>query len=103
MNALTADQVAEWEAYDVLDPIGTWREDFRMGQICNTIIMALHSIFAAKGSKHELSAWDFIPKYGEEAQKKKDMPKKQSIEEMKATIFSIAGAAGKRKREHAHG
>ena len=30
LDALTSKQISEWEAYDRLDPIGTWREDFRM-------------------------------------------------------------------------
>ena len=36
LEELTAFQLAEWEAFDTIDPIGNFRGDFRMANICAT-------------------------------------------------------------------
>ena len=74
-----------------------------MGQVCNTIMQAIHSIFAAKGAKYDFTPWDFIPEYGVKRKKKIQEPKKQTVEELKAAILSIVGQTGRRKRKYPHG
>ena len=82
----------EWEAYDALDPVGAWRDDFRFGQVCATIVRSIHA--ALSGSTCEVSALDFIPKWGIRdsgvKKKKEETVRKQSVDEMKEILFSIA-------------
>jgi hypothetical protein len=45
LDELTSYQLAEWEAYDELDPIGEWRDDFRiasLSSLISNIVLALY-------------------------------------------------------------
>ena len=81
----------------MLDPIGTWRDDFRMGQVCATIVQSIHSVVSTKGSAPSgVTAKDFIPEWG--VIKKVQPIKQQTVEEMKSTIQSIASFFGVKKK-----
>lgn len=57
---LTARQLAEWEAYNTLDPIGEDREDLRMGILASTIANMIGGAVAGKKAK-TFKPEDFIP------------------------------------------
>lgn len=48
---LTARQLADWEAYDKIEPVGQYRTDHMMGMLCSLIKDSLTSIFGKKGNK----------------------------------------------------
>lgn len=84
MDQLTSTQLSEWEAYDKIDPIGTWREDFRMAYICSVISNLAISIHGKRGAKGR-TAIDFMPEWD----KVETEPVKQSVEEMKAVLLEV--------------
>lgn len=51
MEKLTANQLAEWQAYDSLDPIGEARADFRFSYLAHLITTLTSSVHGKKGSK----------------------------------------------------
>jgi hypothetical protein len=51
MNEITSEQFSEWEAYDRLDPIGKWREDFRLAYLCSMVTNLVISVHGKKGTK----------------------------------------------------
>lgn len=95
MDCLTSKQISEWEAYDKIDPIGTWREDFRLAKIESLITNIVQQLYAKKGSKPKLTTpLDFMVDWTGEGVVQE--PKKQSVEEMKATLMSFANAQNKK-------
>lgn len=89
MERLTAYQLAEWEAYDKLDPIGTWRDDYRMAYLASLMNNITISVHGKKGAKHSLPI-DFMPVW--DVQKQTMSPKKQTMEDMKAFALNFAKA-----------
>jgi len=87
LEKLTAYQLAEWEAYDRIDPIGTWRDDFRMAYLSTMMANLTIQVHGKKGAKL-LVPMDFMPEWDE--QKKTMQIKKQTMEEMKAFALSFA-------------
>jgi hypothetical protein len=69
-----------------------------MGQICNTVTQSVHSIFADKHTKYGFTPWDFIPEYGKKKKVVAERPKKQTVEEMKSIMKSIANHFRKGKK-----
>jgi hypothetical protein len=90
LEELTSEQISEWEAYDRLDPIGTYREDFRMAVIASQMTNLMIQAHGKKGSKLTDTA-DFMPKWGEDT----TTPKVQSMEEIKKALMSIASTHNK--------
>ena len=84
-------QISEWEAYDKIDPIGTWREDFRMAYLSSLITNLVISVHGKKGAK-TTTPIDFMPDWTGEGKE----PKKQSTEEMKQILLGIASAQNKK-------
>lgn len=84
MVELTAKQLAEWEAYDRLDPIGRWRDDFQMAYLASTMTNLAISIHGKKGAKLT-QVIDYMPKWDEEKQEYKV----QTVEEMKSVLTSL--------------
>lgn len=81
---MTAQQLAEWEAYHRIDPIGEEREDIRMAYICSTVANSV--IGAVAGKKGKLTkVGDFMPKWDEQTR-----VKQQTNEEMYATLMGMA-------------
>ena len=90
---MTSEQLSEWEAYDRLDPIGTWREDFRMAYMASLITNIARSIHGKQGVKMT-TLDDFMPDWAGERQEAEQ--KKQSVEEMKNLLLSIASSQNKK-------
>lgn len=53
-------KLMEWQAYDLIDPFGQDREDYRMGMV----VAALLNPHRKKGAK-AFTPGDFMPKWGE--------------------------------------
>lgn len=87
LDQLTSKQLSEWEAYDRLDPIGSWREDFRMAYLSSLITNLTISVHGKKGAK-TTTPMEFMPEWDREGVIHE--PKKQSVEEMKAIMMGIA-------------
>jgi hypothetical protein len=88
LDLLTGPQLNEWEAYDKIDPIGTWREDFRGAKLESLIINIVQQLYAKKGHSPVITtAAEFMPDW---TGGKKVEPKKQSVEEMKSILMSFA-------------
>lgn len=59
LNSLSSLELAEWMAYDKLEPFGELRDDYRAALICHT----LYQINASKDSP-KLNLEDFLIRYG---------------------------------------
>lgn len=86
--------MSEWEAYDRMDPIGTWREDFRMAYLSSLITNLTISVHGKKGAK-QTTIMDFMPKWDSLGDEKE--VKVQSVEDMKKALLEIAGAQNKKE------
>lgn len=76
--------MSEWEVYDRLDPIGTWRDDYRLAFVCALLSNLTLSVYGKRGTKMTLPT-DFMLEWDLE----KKEPKKQSVEEMKKILLGI--------------
>ena len=95
---LSSRQISEWEAYDRLDSIGSWREDFRFAQLMSLLVNIVTRIFAPKGhTPKNVSPIDFMPQWGDFAEYKIEPPQ-QSVEEMKQILLSIASSQNKKAK-----
>lgn len=89
LDQVTSAQLSEWEAYDKLDPIGTWRSDFQMAQLISVIHNIFNSLYCKKGQRPTTTnALDFMPDWDGEG--KQPMIKKTSPEEIKQIFVGIA-------------
>lgn len=99
MDQLTSAQISEWEAYDKIDPIGTWRDvDYPMAFLAHVITNLAISINAKEGTPMT-KAMDFMPNWsGEEVEEEVVI---QSPEEILAAFKKIANTQNKKiKREN---
>ena len=99
MDYLTSAQLSEWEAYDRLDPIGSWTDDFRTARLMTLIINITRALYPKKGHKPEfLTPDEFMPDWtGDE---KEEIIKQQDPEEMKQIFQAIVRAQNKKKALH---
>ena len=94
MDQLTSVQLSEWEAYSRIDPIGSWREDFRVAQLQSLIMNIVNVLYSKKGIKPEItSPIDFMPDWSGDNVKE---PEKMSMEEMERRLLSIANIQNKK-------
>lgn len=93
MDQLTSAQLSEWEAYDRLDPIGKWRDDYSFA-VLNALIINIVNKLYGKGKTKQYTPVDFIPNWSGE----KKPVKTQSIEDMKQALLNIAKSANTKKR-----
>jgi hypothetical protein len=97
---LTLKQLQEWEAYDVIDPVGKWRDEFQIASLSSLIVNIVNQLYHKEGETPKVvSTIDFLPDWSGE---RKIEPKKQSIEEMKRILLGIARGQNKmieRKRK----
>ena len=93
-------QLQEWEAYDVIDPVGKWRDEFQIASLSSLIVNIVNQLYHKEGETPKVvSAIDFLPDWSGE---RKIEPKKQSVEEMKRVLLGIARGQNKmieRKRK----
>jgi hypothetical protein len=91
LDLLSFDQLNEWEAYDKIDPIGTWREDFRMAYLASIVTNLTIAVHGKQGAKAK-TAIDFMPDWSGDPKE----PVKQSVDEMIAIMTAVAGASNKK-------
>jgi len=97
---LTAPQLAEWEAYNELEPIGAVRNDYMLGQLSAIVINLVSQIYKAKGSTPTtVKTEEFIPwwprtkvRKGKRVQSPEDI--KEIFRQLKANM-----EAGKKRDE----
>ena len=95
LEGLTSSQLSEWEAYDRIDPIGTWRDDFRGAKLESLILNIVNQLYAEKGKKPQVTtALDFMPDFTGE---RIDEKKKSSPEDILALFRGIAATQKKKK------
>ena len=92
---MTAYELAEWEAYDKLDPIGTWRTDFNSAQLQSLILNIVNQLYAPKGKKPEVTTpIDFMPDWTGD---RVDEKKKSTPQDILALFQGIAATQKKKK------
>lgn len=96
LDELTSEQLSEWQAYNTLDPIGDWTNDFRLARLSALIVNTVNAILGKKGTYKIVSASEFMPDWNNE----KPHPDQQSAEEMKETLMNIAGVKKKKDSEN---
>lgn len=98
MGQLTSTQLSEWEAYDRLDPIGSWRDDFRMASIEATLTNIHNAANTEQGKEVKTTTpGDFLPIW-DEVERNKVAEKRrvsQSLEEMRSALMAFASSQNK--------
>jgi len=94
LDQLTSIQLSEWEAYDRLDPIGTWRDDFRMALLASIITNVAMGMAGVKGKMTK--PLDFMPNWsGEEVD---DTMTAQSPDDILNAFKKIISVQNKNKK-----
>jgi hypothetical protein len=98
LDKLSSSQIADWEAYDKLDPIGTWREDFRFAFLMSFLQNIVSALYAKKNTTpKEYTPLDFMPIWDEELRKVIEDSKKQSPEQIKEFFLNMLKKPGQNK------
>jgi hypothetical protein len=100
LEQLTGEQLAEWRAYDQLEPIGVDRIEYGFAMLASVIMNIAISIFGKRNTKQFLPT-DFLPDW--DGTRKVEPKKKQSVEEMKQILQAIAGMQKGSKKEKGGG
>jgi len=122
LDELTSVQLSEWEAYDRLDPIGKWRDDFRIASLTSVVTNIARTLYhdSKKGELVLTSPSDYMPKWNideeEEEEVLEDLPEgmfrswtnqgwvireKQTMEQQKRILTGIVKASkvkGKKRK-----
>jgi hypothetical protein len=93
LDQLSGVQLLEWEAYDTLDPIGKWRDDFHMAYLASVVTNLMISIHCKEGTKLTKPI-DFMPDWiGDRDEVGQPT---QSVDEMKAILLTFANAQNRK-------
>ena len=90
-KGLNAKQINEWEAYNKLDPIGKWRDEYGWASLEASFTNLMTWAHAKRGTKH--TAADFIPNWDYDAPEE---VQQQTVEEMKKVFEAIAKSQNKK-------
>lgn len=91
IDSLTSRQLSEWEAYDKIDPIGEWREDYRFAQLMALVTNIVTKLYA-KDKPKMVEPIDFMPDYsGDIAAIKEDMESEKMKKQMYAVVRAFGG------------
>jgi hypothetical protein len=100
---LTSTQLSEWEAYDHLDPVGSWREDYRMAVIVASFTNIVNKLYCAEGKEPTVVVpLDFMPKWDLKAQEEEEEEVKaevQDVSDMKSLLMAFASAQNKKEEK----
>lgn len=88
MRELTTSQLAEWGAYNRLEPIGENRADYRISYLSSLLTNLVIKALGKQGAKLT-SVKDFLFKWDVEGEVKPQ----QSVEAMKSVFLSLASAS----------
>jgi hypothetical protein len=90
LDQLTSTQLSEWEAYDKTDPIGTWRDDFRMASLSALIVNIVQGLYHEEGVEPEIvSPSQYMPIWDSAIARKIREKPKQTAEALKNALMSI--------------
>lgn len=87
LQQLTATQLAEWEAYNALEPIGEERADYRISFLSSLIVNLAIRALGKRGDKLT-EVKDFVFEWDPEKHK----PKQMNIDQFKAVFHEIASS-----------
>ncbi len=93
---MTSEQLAEWEAYNRLEPIGDERIEFSLAMISSVLTNIAIAALGKPGAK-QTTPLDFLPKW-DAKEETKPKTKKQSVEEMKEILKTIATVYGSNRK-----
>lgn len=83
LDELTAEQLAEWEAFDKIDPIGDWRGDYHAALLSSVLTNLVIQVHGKSGAKLT-ELMDFMPNWdGEKTERG------QSPSEMKSILMAL--------------
>jgi hypothetical protein len=92
LDQLNSYQIAEWQAYNRLEPIEPWVDDYKWASLMAHMTNLQTWAHAKRGYASKYTAEDFMPNWtGEEKP-----IKKQSWQEMKEFLLSFAKQQNKR-------
>jgi hypothetical protein len=96
LEKLTSSQISDWEVYDKMDPIGTWRDDFRFAKLTALVQNIVFSLYHVKGQPEPkyISVTDEMPDFLGEKQEKDN--EEQSVDMMRQLLLGIASAQNKK-------
>jgi hypothetical protein len=93
LDQITSSQLSEWEAYDRIDPIGKWRDEYSFAVLDSLIVNIVSRLYAKKGhTPKEVLPTEFMPNWSGE----KKIARRQSVDEMKQALLSLAKSVNKR-------
>lgn len=92
LEQLTATQLAEWEEYSKIEPIGSYKHDFELGYVLSTITNLFISAYGKKGTAHTKPE-DFVIEW--DTTKK---PKQQSVQDMKSAMMALVRSQSGKER-----
>jgi len=96
LDHLTSYQLSEWEAYDRIDPIGAWRNDYGAAMLASVIFSIARKVYGKKGqSGKELTPLDFMPDWAGEF---KPEVKEQTLDQMKQAVLDMKRRFKKKPR-----
>ncbi len=87
LRSITANQLIEWMQYDILEPFGEWRDDWRSAEI---VTMLANVNRDSKKRKEPYKVSDFLPRFGERVTE--DLKPKQTVKQQVAIAKLIAAA-----------
>lgn len=97
---LNGDQLVEWEAFNAIDPIGSYKQDFQFAQLC-TLVFEVAQAFSSSSKTRTTKILDFMPwwflQYLEKPSKGEKPAPRQSVEEMKKVLLDIVSRSKKKK------
>ena len=95
MDQLTSRQISEWEAYDRIDPIGAWRDDFRIAKLESLITNIVQQLYAKKEVTPIMTTpMDFMVDWTGEGKERE--VGKQTVEQQKQILMSWANSQNRR-------
>jgi hypothetical protein len=94
LRSISAEQFAEWAAYDTLEPFGEWRDDWRSAEIVTMIANVNRD---TKKRKEPYKTTDFLVKFGERSEE--ETKTRQTPKEQLSIAKMIAGAFNTTKRK----
>jgi len=86
------EQIQEWEAYDVIDPIGKWRDDVGWASLQAQFTNLMTWAHGKRATKH--TALDFMPEWDHTVP---EGTTSQSVDDMKRVLKDIATAQNKKE------
>ena len=99
LRSITATQFLEWTHYDLIDPFGEWRSDYRSAEI---VTMLANVNRDAKKRKEPYRVSDFITKFGERSAESlkptQTVAQQLSIAKLIAGAFNMNAAAAKKRK-----